>query len=111
MKSICISAMLQSQQVWLPKLRDPIKFINLYKDIPYTQRLIAHCIDEEKRSLSSIIDHGVESTLILIGPEGDFTNEEIVMADKNQFCSVSLGRTRLRSETAAVVAAAVLALH
>ena len=111
MKNICISAMLQSQQVWLPKLRNPIKFTTLCNNLPYMQRLIAHCTDEAKRSLSSIIDRGVESTLILIGPEGDFTNEEILIADKNQFRSVSLGSTRLRSETAAVVAAAVLALH
>src|SRR5215204_1529009 len=111
MKNICISAMLQSKQVWLPKLRDPIKFTTLFKDLPYKQRFIAHCTDEEKRSLSSIIDRGVESTLILIGPEGDFTNEEIVMADKSQFRSVSLGETRLRAETAAVVAAAVMALR
>ena len=111
MKNICVSAMLQSQQVWLPKLREPIKFTTLFKDLSHKQRLIAHCTDEEKRSLSSVIDHGVGSTLILIGPEGDFTNEEIGIADKNDFRSVSLGPTRLRAETAGVVAAAVLALH
>ena len=111
MKNICISAMLQSQQVWLPKLRDPIKFTTLFNDLPYQQKLIAHCTDKEKTTLSSIIDHGVGSTLILIGPEGDFTNEEIGIADKNDFRSVSLGETRLRAETAGVVAAAVLVLH
>ena len=110
MKNICISAMLQSQQVWIPELPEPIMFASLFDNISYKQRFIAHCADQEKKSLSSILDNALDSTLILIGPEGDFTNGEIITANQNHFRSVSLGSTRLRTETAAVAAAAVLTL-
>lgn len=110
MKNICISAMLQSQQVWMPELPEPVMFASLFGNISYKQRFIAHCGDQQKKSLSSLLDNALDSTLILIGPEGDFTNGEIVIANENHFRSVSLGKTRLRTETAAVAAAAVLAL-
>jgi 16S rRNA (uracil1498-N3)-methyltransferase len=110
MKNICISAMLQSQQVWMPKLPQPIKFNSLFENLQYQQRLIAHCIEGEKRNLSATMEPTADSTLILIGPEGDFTSEEVALAGQNEFRPVSLGETRLRAETAAVVAAAVLAL-
>ena len=110
MKSICVSAMIQSKQVWIPKLPKPVIFTSLFEDISYKQRFIAHCADKEKKSLSSILDKGLDPTLILIGPEGDFTNDEITIANRHDFHSVSLGETRLRTETAAVAAAAVLTL-
>jgi 16S rRNA (uracil1498-N3)-methyltransferase len=110
MKNICISAMLQSQQVWMPKLPQPIKFNSLFENLQYHQRLIAHCNEGEKRNLSATMEPTAGSTLILIGPEGDFTSEEVALAGQNEFRPVSLGETRLRAETAAVVAAAVLAL-
>ena len=102
--------MLQSQQVWMPELPEPVMFASLFGNISYKQRFIAHCGDQQKKSLSSLLDNALDSTLILIGPEGDFTNGEIVIANENHFRSVSLGKTRLRTETAAVAAAAVLAL-
>ena len=110
MKNICISAMLQSQQVWMPKLPQPIKLNSLFENLSYRQRLIAHCNEGEKPRLSATMEPTADSTLILIGPEGDFTSEEVALAGRNEFRPVTLGQTRLRAETAAVVAAAVLAL-
>jgi len=109
MKGICISAMLQSQQCWLPLLREPEQFKNLNNWKSETgSNFIAHCIDGDKVQLT---DQPVnQSTLICIGPEGDFTSAEIELALQHQFLPVSLGDTRLRTETAGVVAATLLRL-
>jgi 16S rRNA (uracil1498-N3)-methyltransferase len=106
MRGICVSAMLQSQQCWLPRLHEPVKFNGLVKQNAATQKLIAHCAEEGKQTIQSLNVH--EDVIILIGPEGDFTHDEIDLALQNGFKSVSLGNTRLRSETAGMVAAALL---
>src|SRR6476469_319427 len=75
MKGICISAMLQSQQTWLPALHEPVAFDLLLRQEEFThaaQRFIAHCTEEEKQSIVDVIDRSAPSQLILIGPEGDF---------------------------------------
>lgn len=110
MKSILVSAMLQSQQTWLPKLHEPVKFRKLVTTATHQQKFIAHCIDTEKRSLSEMINQSLSSKIILIGPEGDFTAAEIEEAIKNHFIAVTLGETRLRAETAGIVASALLRL-
>lgn len=102
MKNILISAMLQSQQVWLPILYEPVKFQELVKR-NYEQKFIAHCDKEQKKSLHQHISTSAHQ-LICIGPEGDFTKEEIDLAVANNFIPVSLGATRLRTETAGIVA-------
>ena len=102
MNAIVIAAMLQSQQCYLPILHEPIifeKFIN--KDSSET-KLIAHCLEDEKQFIKNFKTNDI---VILIGPEGDFTNEEIELALKNNYKPVTLGNTRLRTETAGVVAA------
>ncbi len=107
MKSILISAMLQSQQSWLPELTEPVSIKEIVQNDHSPAKLIAHCEnDQNKNSLPTI--NFQPSTLILIGPEGDFTTEEISMAINNGFVPVSLGNTRLRTETAGIVAAALL---
>ncbi len=106
-KSILISAMLQSQQPWLPELQEPQKFLEVLKNENYDQKFIAHCSDEEKQELKNLVLKKT-SKIILIGPEGDFTEEEIETAIKNNYIPVSLGETRLRTETAAIVAAVLL---
>lgn len=109
MEAVCISAMLQSQQCWLPVLREPRSFnLETIQQFSQPNKFIAHCIDAEKKQL----DKGPinSSTIILIGPEGDFTAEEISMALDSDFHPVSLGDTRLRSETAGIVAATLLQL-
>jgi 16S rRNA (uracil1498-N3)-methyltransferase len=109
MKGILISAMLQSQQTWLPVLHEPEKFENLImKQFDNCKKLIAHCLPEGNKET---IHHQVpkfSNQLILIGPEGDFTKNEIEAALNNNFLPVSLGDTRLRTETAGIVAAALL---
>jgi len=106
MKGICISAMLQSQQCWLPVLREPVKYIEYIKSKcnPDLTKFIAHCEEAaEKQNLSTF--QRLNKSTILIGPEGDFTKQEIELALQNNFVPVSLGETRLRTETAGVVAA------
>lgn len=107
MNQLLISAMLQSQQCWLPVLRQPVSFPKAV-ELPYQQKFIAHCEDTEKQSLTGQRFNASASQLILIGPEGDFTPNEIEQALANGFLPVALGETRLRTETAGMVAAAVL---
>jgi 16S rRNA (uracil1498-N3)-methyltransferase len=106
MNGILISAMLQSQQTWLPVLHQPTSFQDVVKNAAQQQGFIAHCLPEGKRQLSSLVTH--HSTIILIGPEGDFTQKEIDFALQNNFDPVGLGDTRLRTETAGLVAATLL---
>lgn len=111
MKGILVSALLQSQQVWLPVLHQPIGFGQLLRQEEINkieQRFIAHCLPEQKNSLSSLVDKSKPAQVVLIGPEGDFTKEEIDFALNYHFIPVSLGNTRLRAETAGIVAAALL---
>jgi 16S rRNA (uracil1498-N3)-methyltransferase len=108
MKGICISAMLQSQQTWLPVLHEPKQFNHLaIEQFDDQQKFIAHCEESgEKKSLSSF--QPFNHSTILIGPEGDFSKEEIKLALQNNFIPISLGETRLRTETAGIVAATLL---
>lgn len=111
LQQILISAMLQSQQCWMPLLHEPIGYELLFRQeeiINAAQKLIAHCMPEEKKVLSDAIDGASISRIILIGPEGDFTPDEIAFARRQHFVPVSLGNTRLRAETAGMVAAALL---
>ncbi len=110
MKNIVISAMLQSQQAWLPKLHEPTKFMETLS-LSAQQKFIAHCEEGMKEQLSSKLLINTTESFILIGPEGDFTREEIAAALQNNFLPVALGDTRLRTETAGVVAATLLCLH
>jgi 16S rRNA (uracil1498-N3)-methyltransferase len=109
LQSILISAMLQSQQYWLPKMELPITYANYLKNNTTQKKFIAHCIDIDKKELQLELDTNL-AHVILIGPEGDFTPEEIEMAIANHYIPVSLGNTRLRTETAGIVAATVLQL-
>ena len=111
MKGICISAMLQSQQCWIPELHEPKQFNHLaIEQFDNQQKFIAHCDEaNDKKQLSSFLPiNRNNSSAILIGPEGDFTRDEIRLALENNFVPVSLGETRLRAETAGVVAATLL---
>jgi 16S rRNA (uracil1498-N3)-methyltransferase len=118
MKGILVSAMLQSQQTWLPVLHEATKLSEVISKSNQQQKFIAHCEDEkDKVQLASKLlnlpvrkaGHSI-SQLILIGPEGDFTKEEIQQALQNDFIPVALGDTRLRTETAGIVAATLLRL-
>ena len=106
MNGILIAAMLQSQQAWLPVLEEPVQFKNFVPQSTYLQKLIAHCEEDKKQFIKDLPPS--DEIQILIGPEGDFSPEEIQMALNNQFIPVSLGETRLRTETAGVVASSLL---
>ena len=104
MNNILIAAMLQSQQSWLPELHEPRPFEHVL--VSPHQKFIAHCEGQQKNAIK---DHSInQNILMLIGPEGDFTSEEINAALQNNFQPVSLGNTRLRTETAGIVAATLL---
>jgi 16S rRNA (uracil1498-N3)-methyltransferase len=108
MQQILVSAMLQSQQTWLPQLTSPMDPAQVINSAGTVQKLIAHCVPGNKMSLMQAVRGAVSSSLILIGPEGDFTEGEIDMAVTHGFEPVTLGLTRLRTETAGIVAAAIL---
>lgn len=98
------SAMKQSLQYYLPKLNEPIAFKDFMKIKNNGLQLIAHCEETNKKLLKDVVNPKMDVT-ILIGPEGDFSEKEIKAAIENNYIPVSLGHTRLRTETAAVVAA------
>lgn len=100
---IILSAMKQSLQFYLPKLNEPISFKDFIKNNEDDVLLIAHCEETDKKSLKDILEPSKNMT-ILIGPEGDFSNKEIQMALEHKYIPVTLGKTRLRTETAAIVA-------
>jgi 16S rRNA (uracil1498-N3)-methyltransferase len=108
MQGILISAMLQSQQVWLPELAEPVSFKKFIENTAFENKFIAHCIENDKRELHQIKLSQLTGSQICIGPEGDFTNSEIEEAIKKNFIPVGLGQTRLRTETAGVVAGVLL---
>jgi len=100
---ILLTAMKQSNALFLPKLNEAISFKEFMKHKNNGIQLIAHCEETGKKSLKSVLKTN-ENITLLIGPEGDFTEKEIALAVENNFIPVSLGNTRLRTETAAIVA-------
>ncbi len=106
MNGILIAAMLQSQQTFLPTLHEPILYNEIFTPSKHETKLIAHCEEDKKIAIKEI--NISNKTQILIGPEGDFTAEEIALALQNNYLPITLGNTRLRTETAGVVAATLL---
>lgn len=102
-EKIILSAMKQSNETYLPKLNEAISFKEFIKQQNEGLQLIAHCEETDKKSLKDVLKPN-ENVTLLIGPEGDFSEKEITLALENNFQPVTLGNTRLRTETAAVVA-------
>jgi len=100
---IMISAMKQSNNCYLPLVFPETEFNDFIGKEHGGQKFIAWCGDDEIPELKNKLESG-KDVLILIGPEGDFTSEEIMLAKKNGFVPISLGKNRLRTETAAMVA-------
>ena len=146
LQNILVSAMLQSQQAWLPVLPEPRAFSQVVADaasIAHTAdpaspaagtaelRLIAHCLEAPRptATLAGVVREQLMAStatihpwvpgatpagpgaLILIGPEGDFSPKEVETALVAGYMPVSLGRNRLRTETAGIVAATLLCIH
>ncbi|UOK41654.1 MULTISPECIES: 16S rRNA (uracil(1498)-N(3))-methyltransferase [Flavobacterium] len=97
------SAMKQSLQFYLPILNEPMSFKEFINKNHDGNLYIAHCEETDKKLLKDVVQ-AKEKCTILIGPEGDFSEKEIALALENKYIPVSLGNTRLRTETAAVVA-------
>ena len=112
MEAVLVSALLQSRQVWMPELLSPVRFDAVEEwSALATSRFIAYCGEAAKEPLSKLVDSAAENLLIAIGPEGDFTEQEFNQALSFKFKGVSLGETRLRTETAGIVAASLLCLR
>jgi len=103
MEKIIHSAAKQSLKYHFPKLNEPITF-NEFLNSPFEGQLfIAHCEETNKKSLKETLKPS-QNTTVLIGPEGDFSSKEIEQSLVHNFIPVSLGESRLRTETAGVVA-------
>ncbi|KIA85840.1 16S rRNA (uracil(1498)-N(3))-methyltransferase [Flavobacterium sp. AED] len=100
---ILLTAMKQSNVLFLPKLNNAISFKEFLKQKQEGLNFIAHCEETDKKTLKTALKPN-ENVTILIGPEGDFTEKEIELALDSNYIPVSLGNTRLRTETAAIVA-------
>jgi len=109
LEKIIVSAAKQSVKAYFPKLNPQCTFDELIKNHQATQKFIAHCYNSEKRQLKTEIIP-TKDILVLIGPEGDFSKEEVDKAIKSGYLPVSLGESRLRTETAGVVACHTVSL-
>ncbi len=102
-KKIVVAAMKQSVKSKMPVIEDMVPFDKLVKQDFDGQKFIAWIDDDVNEQLCDLYKKG-ENAIVLIGPEGDFSKEEVELAKQNGFVPVSLGEARLRTETAAVVA-------
>lgn len=103
LEKVLVTAMKQSNRFYLPKFNEAISFKNFIKQNNIGDLFIAHCEKTSKKTFKSELENKQTITL-LIGPEGDFSTDEINLALKNNYLAVSLGNSRLRTETAGVVA-------
>ena len=104
LKKILVSAMKQSLKAKLPELSEMTDYKHFIQRPFSGRKFIAHCYDGEERRLLSECYKPGENDLVIIGPEGDFSPEEVELALSNGFEPVSLGDSRLRTETAGIVA-------
>ncbi len=102
-EKILVAAMKQSQKAFLPVLNPMIPLVEFIRQPFSCRKMMAHCHPGDKSLPAQIYKPG-EDVLILIGPEGDFSEQEVELALKAQFSAISLGESRLRTETAALVA-------
>lgn len=107
LEKITVSAMKQSLKARLPKVNEMLSFRNFISRDFSGQKFIAHCYEGEKPLLGEVLKKGTDA-LVLIGPEGDFSEEEVNEALRKGFVPVSLGKSRLRTETAALTACFIM---
>ena len=114
-RKIALSAMKQSLKARLPGICEPVSVKDFITGSQSALKLICYCFEGEtqRRSIEDVLREVPEGTdiTIMIGPEGDFSPEEAVLAVENSFIPVHLGPSRLRTETAAVTAATAVYLH
>ncbi len=109
LKKVAISAMKQSLKALLPTIENPISFRSFVEQQHADQNFIAYVDDQNTTQLKDIAKPN-NSYLVLIGPEGDFSNDELMFALQNNFVKVGLGKSRLRTETAGIAACHILNL-
>lgn len=107
LEKVVKSATKQSMQAFVPQIDDLTPYTPFLQSLAakYTQRFIAYCGDGPTKDLSHVLEQG-EQTIVLIGPEGDFTLEEYELALSHGFVGLKLGESRLRTETAGIYVAA-----
>lgn len=110
LEKVLVSAMKQSLKTWKPKLEELTRFSDLVQAPFNGPKAIAWMEEQEPAHLLSLLK-GRDDALILIGPEGDFSPNEVQLAKSNGFQPISLGPSRLRTETAAIVACHTFALQ
>jgi len=110
LNKLVVAAIKQSRQAWLTMLSDVTDFSSFIENVRDGQRFIAHVDASNPDHLMKVASPGSDCTVV-VGPEGDFTNEEVVLASNNKFLKVSLGPNRLRTETAGIYAVTCLALR
>ena len=98
LQKIAIAAMKQSKRYYLPVIEEQVSFADFIKANPVGS--IAHCYDSPKKKVNGLLLKGP----LLIGPEGDFSVDEVALAENSGYSSISLGDYRLRTETAALLA-------
>ena len=106
-EKVVTAAVKQSVKAYHPKVNELTSFKNIIIEPFDGKKLIAHCNPGDKQMLKKALMPG-ENALILIGPEGDFSEDEVLLAKANGFEEISLGDARLRTETAGVVAAGIV---
>jgi len=109
LEKVVLSATKQSLQYYLPKINQPQRFSDFIKEKVNGQLFIAHCQELDREKLTQILFPS-ENITILIGPEGDFSIQEIETAISVGYKSISLGNNRLRTETAALYATNLVAI-
>lgn len=103
LERVVVAAMKQSVKAYMPKINPLTKVEDFVKKQHEGGKYIAHCYDKPKTPLKTLTTEH-EASVVMIGPEGDFSLEEVESAEKNGFSSVELGKERLRTETAGIVA-------
>ena len=111
-EKIVVSAVKQSRKAWMPQLNDMTSFKQFIGSHQTGARYIAHCYDEVPRVnlFTELQKGGAQDALVMIGPEGDFSIDEVRMAVDAGFISVDLGKSRLRTETAGLAAVMMMQL-
>ena len=103
LQKVAVAAMKQSQRAYLPKINQAANFGDFINSTHDVKRFIAHCAEGEKQHLGQVLQPG-DASVILIGPEGDFSANEIATALSSGYGPITFGDARLRTETAALVA-------
>ena len=114
-EKVLISAAKQSLKAYVPKVNEPVSVKEFIQNAPEdAMKLIAYCFEDDRvprRSIKEVLEENDgREIIVMIGPEGDFSEEEVAKAIEAGFQPVSLGKSRLRTETAALVAAHTLNL-